>query len=271
MDNKELYNDEREKRWAMAKKKEPEAIAAVCRILERISGHKVENERYDEIWFEKFDPNLPENEWVRGASDYVIKIDNEKYVYAEIKLKSVKFRKTKNGGITQKGSVIAKYGCESFYLDIVPVYRNMCAFVEKTKIESRNFIIFFINETLSEVHAISLEEVQSMVKNGFKGQKLCIFTEGYGTDTIYGAAPNYLIPEQATESLNFGYIEQHSTPNVVTTLLTIQKYYYAGTMFYHCKRKCKYIMNKSDEKVQEIACEDIAKKKLIPCKECCQN
>ena len=36
MDNKELYNDEREKRWAMAKKKEPEAIAAICRILERI-------------------------------------------------------------------------------------------------------------------------------------------------------------------------------------------------------------------------------------------
>lgn len=221
MDNKQRYNGEREKRWMMAKKKEPEAIAAICRILEGASGHQVRNERYDELWFKEFKLDLPE--WVKGASDYVLSIDHERYVYAEIKLKSVKFQKTRYGGTTRRGSVIAKYGCESFYLDIVPVYRNMCAFAQETGIDSRNFIIFFVNEELTEVHAISLEEIQRLVKYGYKGKPLCVYTEGYGTDTEYGAAPNYLIPENATRLLNFEYIEQHSTPNVVIPRPTIQK------------------------------------------------
>lgn len=269
MDNKALYNAEREKRWTMAKEKEPEAIAAICHILEQASGHRVEYARYDERWFDKFAPDLPENRWVRGASDYVIRLDGKKYVYAEIKLKSLKFRKTKYGGTTQKGSVIADYGCESFYLDIDPVYHNMCAFVEKTKIESRNFIIFFVNEALSEIYAISLEKIQNMVKNGYNGQKLCEFTEGYGTDTASGPARNYLIPEQAAELLNYAHIERHSTPDIVTSLPAAPEYYYAGTMFYHRSRDCRYIVHKSGEKIRKISRREAEDKRLMPCRECC--
>ena len=142
MDNQILYNQERTKRWNMAKDKEPEAIDAICKILTRITGTEISFRRYDEIWFNKFDPRKEENEWVKGASDYVIEINNNRYIYAEIKIKSVKFKKTVTGGLTRKGSNIAKYGCESFYLDIVPVYKNMCAFVDKVNIDSDKFLIF---------------------------------------------------------------------------------------------------------------------------------
>lgn len=271
MDNRELYNRERNRRWSMAKGKEPEAIDTVCRILRQGSEREVEKIRYDEIWFGQFAPDVQQNAWVRGASDYVIRIDGERYVYAEIKLKSIKFQKTKFGGTTQRGSVIANYGCESFYLDIVPVYENMCAFVEKTKIESRSFLIFFIDDQLSEVHVISLEKIQSMIKNGFQGNPLCIFSEGYGTDTRYGAAPNYLIPELATESLTFDYIDRHSTPEYITTLPAEPEYYFAGTDFYHRDRNCRYIVNKRDENVQRITYGEARSKRLVPCRECCRT
>lgn len=271
MDNRELYNRERNRRWNMAKEKEPEAIEAICRILGQTPGHRVEKMRYDEIWFRQYAPDSKYNAWVRGASDYVIRIDGERYVYAEIKLKSVKFKKTNGGGTTQKGSVVADYGCESFYLDIVPVYENMCAFVEKTKIEDRNFIIFFIDDGLSEVHAISLEKIRSMERDGFGGQPLCIFSEGYGTATKYGAAPNYLIPELATERLSFDYIERHSTAVLTTVLPEEPKYYYAGTDFYHCDRNCKYIAGKRDGNIQRIMYGEVRDKKLVPCRECCRG
>lgn len=271
MDNRELYNRERKRRWSMAKGKEPEAIDTICRILRQGSGHEVEKIRYDEIWFGQFAPDVQQNAWVRGASDYAICIDKERYVYAEIKLKSIKFQKTKFGGTTQKGSAVANYGCESFYLDIVPVYENMCAFVEKTKIAARNFIIFFIDDQMTEVHAISLEKIQSMEKNGYQGEPLCVFSEGYGTDTRYGAAPNYLIPELATESLTFDYIAGHSTSEYITTLPAEPECYFAGTDFYHRDRNCRYIVNKGDENVRRITYGEARSKRLVPCRECCRT
>lgn len=216
MDNRNLYRTEREKRWNMAKEKEPQAIKFICDELQRMSGHIFEKTRYDEIWFRRYSVN--NEKWVRGASDYLIRIDRNKYVYAEIKLKSVLFRKTLTGGKTKKGSEIANYGCESFYLDVVPVYKNMCAFVEKANIDSRNFLIFFVDEEVSRVYVISLDEIQQLIKNGYKGQKLCVFSEGYGTKTEYGAAPNYLIPKLATTELNAQYILEHSCNTYVTKL-----------------------------------------------------
>ena len=66
MDNRELYNRERNRRWSMAKEKEPEAIDTICRILRQGSGHEVEKIRYDEIWFGQFAPNMQQNAWVRA-------------------------------------------------------------------------------------------------------------------------------------------------------------------------------------------------------------
>jgi hypothetical protein len=216
MDNGSLYHEDRAKRWDMAKKKEPEAISFICRTLHEMSGHKVEKARFDSVWFDRYP--VEENEWVRGASDYVIRIDESRYVYAEIKLKSVLFKKTVTGGKTKKGSMITKYGCESFYLDIVPVYRNMCSFVEKTKIDSNHFVIFFVDDHISKVHTLSLKEIQDLVKNGYRGKELCVFSEGYGTKTEYGAAPNYLIPSLATSELDFQYILDHSSDRCITKL-----------------------------------------------------
>jgi hypothetical protein len=269
MDNKILYNEDRSRRWNMAKEKEPEAIEFICNALQEMSGHKVEQVRFDKLWFDQYP--IEENEWVKGASDYVIRIDESHYVYAEIKLKSFLFRKTVTGGKTQKGSLITKYGCESFYLDIVPVYQNMCAFVEKTKIDSNHFVIFFVDENISKVHALSLKEIQDLVENGYEGKKLCIFSEGYGTKTKYGAAPNYLIPSLATSELDFQYILDHSSDTYIRTLPeNAAEYYHSGTPFYHSNRKCRYIASKPENQVHVVSEEDIKRKRLIPCRECCK-
>ena len=218
MDNKELYNQDREKRWGMAKEKEPEAIEAIRNKLRDILGECVEYSRYDEFWFKKYDPSEPENEWVRGASDYVIRIAGVQYIYAEIKIKSVKFKKTLYGGVTQKGSSVANYGCESFYLDIEPVFKNMCLFTQEVHIDSDNFLIFFVNEEITEVNVISLKEIQDLVNFGYNGQPLCIFSEGYGIDTKNGVALNYLIPVNCTHELDKNiadYIIWHCSQRLV--------------------------------------------------------
>lgn len=218
MDNRILYEQERDMRWEMADRKEPEAIETIRHMLSDILEKKVRIARYDEYWFERFDPGQPENRWVRGASDYVLKIDGgedgPRYLYAEIKIKSVKFRKTVRGGRTQKGSEIAAYGCESFYLDIDPVYKNMCVFVRRLAIDSGSFLLFFIDEELTEVYAISLREIQDLIDNGYRSMPICIFSEGYGTKTECGPALNYLIPVDAAHKVGrgiAGYIWEHGT------------------------------------------------------------
>lgn len=272
MNNRDLYNQEREKRWTMAKDKEPEAIAAICNILSSVSGCNIEYSRYDEIWFKKFDPSIPENEWVRGASDYVIEIEKKRYVYAEIKIKSVKFKKTVTGGKTKKGSEITNYGCESFYLDIVPVYQNMCLFVNKVHIDSDKFIIFFINEEMSEVHAISLKELQELIKSGYNSKPICIFSEGYGTNTKYGAAPNYLIPINCTHKVDENFIQYMHTHSMNRLITDIDDSIYAHKYgFYHQERECKFIRNKPQSEIEVFTCKETAEKAgYIPCKECCK-
>ena len=297
MNNKDLYNQERKKRWKMAKDKEPEAIGVICDILSTVSKSHIEYSRYDEIWFEKYNPSFPENEWVKGASDYVIEIEKQRYIYAEIKIKSQKFKKTVQGGMTKKGSYITPYGCESFYLDIVPVYKNMCEFVEKVCIDSNKFVIFFVNEKMEEVYAISLKEIKKLIKDGYRSKPICIFSEGYGTSTEYGAAPNYLIPVDATHKVDEGikeYIQKYSTENFVVeigesafahnkecvdiynienSVVEIDEPVFAHNKgFYHRQRLCKYVKHKPDnEIITFLNAEGAENAGYYRCKECNQN
>lgn len=274
MDNNIVYDLEREKRWNMAKDKEPLAIDRICNILQKATGEVCTSKRYDEIWFNKYDPSFSENEWVRGASDYYIKFNN-RIIYAEIKIKAIKFHKTVNGGVTRKGSQIAKYGCESFYIDIVPVYKNMCDFVKKTSIDPNSFLIFFIDDEMTDVNAISLREIKALEKNGFNGEKLCVFSEGYGTRTEYGAAPNYLIPEVCTNDLKIDmnqYLYQHSSADFIVDIqkasVDNRRFFGYSNGYYHMDRNCMYIKNKRDNEIKKISLEEAEKLKYIKCKNC---
>ncbi len=201
--------------------------------------------RYDELWFSFCDPGSRDNPWVRGASDYLIRLDPYGYFYAEIKIKAVKFKKTEQGGTTRRGSPIARYGCKSFYLDRKPVYENMCEFSRNAGINPGAFLLLFVSEDMEEIHVISLAEIIDLVENGYNGMPICEIQEGYGTNTTEGTAPSYLIPEAATHQItrkNREYLAAHATRRLVLP----QKYYACNRWFYHCCRTCRFISGKAD-------------------------
>ena len=215
MDNRELYDLERDNRWGMAEEKEPEAIKKICGIIGDRYGIHTYPQRYDVVWFQQYPPELPENEWVRGAPDYLITIESQNcnfYIYAEIKIKAKKFRKTVSGGTTRRGSMISNYGCESYYLDVDPVYKNMNVFANKAKIDKKCFLLFFIDEDFKEINLISLEKINKLVTDGYRGSPMSIFSEGYGTRRVDGfPARTYLIPIFSTYNLKKIPIERMLT------------------------------------------------------------
>ena len=269
MGNQMRYNQEREQRWEMAKVNEPIAIKTICQNLSGILRTRVSFLRYDKIRFDQFkDLSLPENQWVKGAPDYVIRFgEPSRYLYSEIKIKNERFRKTCHGGITQAGSVISNYGCESFYLDIVPVYRNMCMFVDKIHLNKDQFIIFFASEDMREIRAITLQEIQDLIEKGYNSEPICIYSEGYGTITENGRpADNYLIPVDSTHEMNQNFEEyawQHSADDFIANIFAHRN------MYYHVKRDCKFIKNKPDGEITVFASGNAAQEHgYIMCKEC---
>lgn len=113
----------------------------------------------------------------------------------EIKLKAVEFKKTVKGGTTKNGSIVPKYGCTSYYLDVEPVYQNIQHFAERTKIDKVSIWLAFVRNDLSEFRLISLACIQELIKDGWNGIALCRFGEGYGQET-------YLIPKDATTDIS---------------------------------------------------------------------
>ena len=264
-DKSTLYENERKERWSMAKAGEPVAMEAIQKRLFAYYGLLHKAERYDEQYFSRFDPEVEENSWIRGASDYVIEIDGED-VLIEIKLKNQKFRKTNGGGITKDGSVIRNYGCESYYLDIDPVYKNMCRFCAHEGIDPESFIIFFCGDDNEELRYISLAQINDLVKNGYKGQPLTEFGEGYGINTEAGRAITYLIPEDATIDISDKRsVIKRGTKDRLSQILNhyinvLYGFNSSGYRFYHADRKCGVIKNKPDESLLTFYSKEEAEK-----------
>jgi hypothetical protein len=203
-DHTNQYTQERIDRWGMAENGEPIAIQKICNILSKKLGINIDdikNERYDDLWFSKFSLDDENNECVKGAPDYIVSLNKEtEFLLFEIKIKAQEFRKTNTGGTTQGNSIIPKYGCPSYYIDIVPVLKNMNDFCIQANIEQKSFIISFIKEDFSEIRLISLAKINSLISDGWtrrddKKISICKYGEGYGADT-------YLIPKDATLDLN---------------------------------------------------------------------
>lgn len=190
--NRERYDREREIRRGMAREGEQLAIEALVRKINERFTDNITPVRYDNLWFERYDPrNI---EWVKGCSDYYLDISsgesNSIYMYIEVKIKNTCFDATINEGI-RSGQRVANYGCVSFYLDIVPVYGNMNKFCELTNIDKNNFIIMFTDSNFNSIRLISLSEVNNLVQNGWNGVEISEFGAGYGRRS-------YLIPIDAT-------------------------------------------------------------------------
>lgn len=201
IEHKNQYSNEKKNRWGMARDGEEPSIKMICDILSKklkISDKNISYHRYDEVFFNKYDIADIKDEWIKGTPDYYIKIilANDSYLLFEIKLKSQEYRKTSIGGKTKGGSEITNYGCNSYYLDIVPVLKNMNSFIEKTGIDSKSFVIAFIKDDFSEVMLISLAKINYLIKNGWKKTnqqllQICKYGEGYGQNA-------YLIPKDCT-------------------------------------------------------------------------
>lgn len=206
--NSHRYAAERVYRWWSADEGEEPAMERVVADVQKLLGRQISLEfiRYDKIIHQKHNPDLPENEWAKGCPDYALRIQLENqevfyYCLFEIKLKYEEFRKTVTGGKTRHGSDIAKYGCESYYLDIVPVYQNMLNFCAEMRVDKRAFILAFASPN-APIRIISLSKIESMVRDGWltmlEGEevniRLCIYGEGYGQET-------YLIPKDSTRRL----------------------------------------------------------------------
>lgn len=200
--HKELYDLEKEKRWNMADKEERLAIEKIIDNISYICGisiDKIEYDRLDKKCFEKY--RIKDNEWVKGSPDYIVTLflDAERYLFIEIKLKSKEFKKTISGGKTNEGSMITKYGCLSYYLDVEPVYGNMIRFCENTGLDTGKFLIAFVSEDLTEIRITSLANIKSIVKKGWNKNnkeiiKICVYGEGYGQNA-------YLIPKNAVSDI----------------------------------------------------------------------
>lgn len=199
MDNYRKYDQERSMRWGKASAAEQSSIDAFCRRLSGLTTLKAENERYDTRVFRRFPPD--EHPWARGAADYEVIVAGCFRFLAEIKIKDQKFRKTMFGGATRRGSAIPKYGCESFYLDVDPVYKDIHLFIRKTGVDPRTFWLIFTDSAGSHFRVISVRDLDDLIENGYHGVKIGVFSEGYGTLTDDGPAKTFLIPELATVDL----------------------------------------------------------------------
>lgn len=193
--NERRYRSEKNNRWNKAKNKEHPAINALANKINEKLGFKVSFKRYDSIWFNSYDPN--KNNWVRGCSDFYLIIDfmddTKKIMYVEVKIKDTTFDTTLRGGKRQNQQ-ISNYGCVSYYLDLY-VVDHMNKFCERANIKKNSFIVLFINSNFDSIRLISLDEINSLLKNGWNKQKLSTFKGGYGSRS-------YLIPVDATNDIN---------------------------------------------------------------------
>ena len=253
------YELERGKRWTCAKDGEPEAMEEIRKSLFKYYEISCEPKRYDTEYFNKYKYLTPE--WVRGASDYSLNIEGVDFLI-EIKLKNKKFRKTIGGGLTKDGSVIRDYGCESYYLDKVPVYKNMCDFCAHENINPEYFIVFFCGEGNIELRYISLAEIKALVEHGYKGEPLTEFGEGYGIDTGDGRAITYLIPEDTTTDISDKkkvFVKKDRLSELLRQYMTV---FYgcntSGYTFYHLDRQCRAIRNKPESDISIFFSEEEA-------------
>ena len=259
MNEKSLrYSEEKSQRWRLGEEVEPQAIKAISEYLSNYLGsmNSVVGYRFDQMWFDMFGDSEHRNGWVKGASDYCLDFENA-LIYAEIKTKTEKFHKTVQGGKTQAGSKITPYGCESYYLDIDPVWQNMNLFCEHLHINKRAFIIFFCNEDCAEIRFISLAKINELVQSGYNGKPLNHFSEGYGTTTSQGKrADSYLIPEDATINLfdfELGELDEVAEHNLLISCIKTNRqkaneiiFYVTEQGYYHKTRDCRCIRKKSD-------------------------
>ena len=199
--HREAYLNEKQKRWDMENKSANTIIeiftAYIVQKLPFLIKENIKFQRFDELWFEAYSPD--ENEWVKGCPDFIGSLTHRetRFLFIELKIKDDGiFRKTCTGGATKNGSVIPNYGCQSFYLDIIPVYRNMKDFCLKTSLPTSSFLILFAKKNASpeDMYLITLAEIDIILDTGWRGIKIAEFGEEYGQKT-------YLIPQDATRLL----------------------------------------------------------------------
>ena len=199
--HKDAYHNQRQKRWTMENQNANKILKIfsvyLLKKLPFLSKDNIKFQRFDKLWFNAYSPK--DNEWVKGCPDFICALSNRerKFLFIELKIKDDGiFRKTLRGGVTKIGSVIPNYGCLSFYLDIIPVYKNMKDFCVNTLLPTSNFLILFAknNADHKDMFLITLAEIDTIIQTGWKGIKIAEFGEEYGQKT-------YLIPQDATTPL----------------------------------------------------------------------
>lgn len=199
--HKESYLSERAKRWSMENESANIIIETfatyIAQKLPFLIKKNIKFQRFDKLWFDVYSPD--ENEWVKGCPDFIGSLTHRetRFLFVELKIKDDGiFRMTHKGGVTKNGSVIPNYGCQSFYLDIIPVYRNMKNFCLKTSLPTHSFLILFAKKDAppEDMYLITLAEIDIILDMGWKGIKIAEFGEEYGQKT-------YLIPQDATRLL----------------------------------------------------------------------
>ena len=128
--HKDAYHNQRQKRWTMENQNANKILKIfsvyLLKKLPFLSKDNIKFQRFYKLWFNAYSPK--DNEWVKGCPDFICALSNceRKFLFIELKIKDDGiFRKTLRGGVTKIGSVIPNYGCLSFYLDIIPVYKNI--------------------------------------------------------------------------------------------------------------------------------------------------
>ena len=197
--HKQQYFDESDERLTMGIDGEPYAMKEICSQLAKIFNGDVGFMRYDAGWMD-FSDTMNED-WIKGVPDYALNVCGWGGFYVELRLKRRGiFRKTMYGGLTKSGSRIPNYGCESFYLNIFPVHTYMMDFCQKLGINPENYLIMFFLLDEDEIYSVSLGEIDRLLREGFKGNAIALYGDGYGV-------PTYLFPIGATHHVGSDSID----------------------------------------------------------------
>lgn len=139
-ERRQAYQNERPQRWGLEEALLDPIASLICRVISSNLGYQARYTKYAEPLIADFKaahPSQPIPDDVRGAPDLKMHVNKHEWL-VELKIKKHRFHNTLHGS-----SSVSRYGCESHYLDEVPVYANLLKHAHNYQIDTKRIILLY--------------------------------------------------------------------------------------------------------------------------------
>jgi len=139
-ERRRAYQEERTQRWSLEEALLDPIAKLICHIISPDLSNQANYAKYAEPLIDAFQaayPGLQVPDDVRGVPDLKLFVNNCEWL-VELKIKKHRFRNTLHGSRS-----VSSYGCESHYLDDVPVYVNLLKPARKHQIDHNQIILLY--------------------------------------------------------------------------------------------------------------------------------